>query len=345
MLFLAESLISVIMPVYGVEKYLETSINSVLNQSYSNFELILVDDKSPDKSPEICDNFALKDNRIKVIHKPINEGLGYARNTGFDASNGEYIYFLDSDDYIEPQLLEKAINAFDESTELVVFGINRVHENKDGSIKNVEHLTPEKFKSQSPRETADIFAMLNREKVFPFAWNKLYKKSFIDKCAARFEKTKLIEDFLFNIDLFSKASFINVIPDNLYNYRKPQHETLVSAYAPEFFDLCKRKYSLEKEYLDKVGATTEDKLQLIYFSYMKHLISVFLKNSSKKADLSKKEQREKIKEVLSDPLTEDVLNNYIPKGLVMKIVAFLFKSKYIGLCALFVMTAGFLLNK
>lgn len=345
LLFLIGSLISVIMPVYGVEKYLENAINSVLNQSYKNFELILVDDKSPDKSPEICDEFALKDDRIRVIHKPVNEGLGYARNTGLDAASGEYIYFFDSDDYIEPQLLETAINVFDNETEFVVFGINRVHENRDGSIKNIEHLTPESLKSKNAQETADIFVMLNQKKVFPFAWNKLYKRAFLDKCGTRFEKTKLIEDFLFNIELFSKATFIKTIPDNLYNYRKPAHETLVSAYAPEFFDLCKRKYNLEKEYLKTVEAETEENLQLIYFSYVKHLISVFLKNNSKKSGLSKKEQSEKMRTVLSDHLTEEVLKNYIPNGIVMKIVTFLFKSKRIGLCAVFIAMAGFLIGK
>ena len=328
--------VSIIMPVYGVEKYLSASINSVLNQTYKNFELILIDDKSPDKSPEICDEFAQKDSRIKVVHKPKNEGLGFARNTGLDIAIGDYVYFIDSDDYIESQLLEKAIDAFDENTEFVVFGINRVHEKKDGSIDRIEHLIPEISESQTAKDTANIFAMLNTKKVFPFAWNKLYKKQFLDKCGTRFEKTKLIEDFLFNIDLFSKAKFIKVISDRLYNYRKPQHETLVSAYAPEFFELCKRKYTLEKEYLSMVDALTEENLQLIYFSYIKNLISVFLKNSSKKAGLSKKEQKEKMKSVLGDALTEDVLTNYAPKGIVMKIVTCLFRSKNTILCSLFI---------
>ena len=185
--------------------------------------------------------------------------------------------------------------------------------------------------------------MLNESKVFPFAWNKLYKKAFLIECGTRFEKTKLIEDFLFNIDLFSKASFIKVISDNLYNYRKPQHETLVSAYAPEFFDLCKRKYTLEKEYLNIVDAQTEEKMQLIYFSYIKHLISVFLKNSSKKSGLSKREQKEKIKAVLSDPVTEDVLNSYKPQNLPLTVLTLVLKRKWAGICMLVVLMAKFVM--
>jgi hypothetical protein len=179
----------------------------------------------------------------------------------------------------------------------------------------------------SARETADVFAMLNRKHVFPFAWNKLYKRSFLEQCGTRFEKTKLIEDFLFNIDLFGKATAINTIPDALYNYRKPAHETLVSAYAPEFFDLCKRKYSLEKAYLQAVNAETDEYSQLLYFSYVKHLVSVFLKNRSKKAALSSKQQINKIREVLNDETSKTVLSLYRPQGLVMKVVSFLFKKK------------------
>ena len=340
---MANPVVSIIMPVYGVEKYLSASINSVLNQTYKNFELILVDDKSPDKSPKICDTFAQEDDRIKVVHKPKNEGLGFARNTGLDIASGDYIYFMDSDDYIEPQLLEKAIKAFDEKTEFVIFGINRVHEKKDGSIDKIEHLIPIMAESKTAKETAHIFSMLNTKKVFPFAWNKLYKKQFLDKCGTRFEKTKLIEDFLFNIELFSKATFIKVIPDELYNYRKPQHETLVSAYAPEFFELCKRKYTLEKEYLGIVNALTEENLQLIYYSYIKHLISVFLKNGSEKAGLSKREQLKKIKSVLNDTVTEDVLSAYKAQSLFTRVLLFILKRKYAGICLLSVSVAKFIM--
>ncbi len=340
-----KALVSIIMPVYGVEKYLDYSINSVLNQTYTNFELILVDDKSPDKCPEICDKYAAQDNRIKVIHKEQNEGLGFARNTGYSAVNGKYVCFIDSDDYMEPNLLEKAFNALDENTEIVVFGINRVFENKNGSIKKIEKLIPEQKESTSSRETADIFAMLNRCKVFPFAWNKLYKKSFIDSCQIQFEKTKLIEDFLYNIDLFSKATYIKVIPDTLSNYRKPAHETLVSAYSPDFFDLCKRKYTLEREYLRTVNAETDEYLQLLYSSYVKHLMSVFLKNKSKKANLSKAQQKQQIKLVLSDPMTEQVLSDFIPCGLPMKIVTSIFKSKNTLIISTLVSTAHFIINR
>ena len=98
-------LISIIIPIYNVEKYMEKCLNSVVNQTYNNIEIILIDDGSKDKSREICDNYAKKDNRIKVVHKE-NNGVSSARNTGIDMSKGKYITFIDSDDYIDTDYIE-----------------------------------------------------------------------------------------------------------------------------------------------------------------------------------------------------------------------------------------------
>ncbi len=93
-------LISVIIPIYEVEDYIHECIDSVINQTYKNLEIILVDDFSPDNCPQICDEYAKEDSRIKVIHKTYNSGLSVARNTGLEICSGEYVYFLDSDDYV-----------------------------------------------------------------------------------------------------------------------------------------------------------------------------------------------------------------------------------------------------
>ena len=338
-------LISVILPVYGVEKYLNKAVDSVMAQTYKHFELILVDDCSPDSCPALCDAAAEKYSSVRVIHKQTNEGLGFARNTGFEAAKGDYVYFMDSDDYIQPDLLEKVVSAIEENTEVVIFGVNRIHEDKHGNTTKIEKLTPDKTQCTSAKGTADIFYMLNERKIFPFAWNKLYKKTFLDKLGIKFESTKLIEDFLFNIEIFGNACFIKVIPENLYNYRKPAHETLVSAYSPDFFDLCKRKYNLEKAYLSSVEAKTDRNLQLIYFSYVKHIFAVFLKNSSKKSGLSKDEQKRKIKEVLDDPETKQVLSEYRPQDAIMKSVTALLKQNNPLVCSLLNSAAKIIANK
>ena len=243
---------SIIMPIYGVENYLREGIDTVLAQTFGDFELILVDDRSPDSCPAICDEYAARDERIKVIHKPKNEGLSEARNTGYAAAKGKYIYYMDSDDTIEPNLLEVLNDAFADGSDIVVFGVRCVHEDKNGEVTHTETLCPSAFLAEDAPSIGQCFVELGRSRIFPYAWNKAYKRSFLEKCGVSFELAKLIEDFLYNIAVFEKAEKIKVLDEVYYNYRKPAHQTLASSYSPEFFSLTKKKFTLERQFLEKI---------------------------------------------------------------------------------------------
>ena len=118
--------ITVVVPIYKVERYLDRCLNSVVNQTYSNLEIILVDDGSPDRCPIICEEWARKDSRIKVVHKQ-NAGLGMARNTGIENATGKYICFFDSDDYVSLDLIAKAYSLIKKySADIVIYGMNSV---------------------------------------------------------------------------------------------------------------------------------------------------------------------------------------------------------------------------
>ena len=321
---------SVILPVYGVEKYLDECVESVLSQSFSDFEVILVDDKSPDNCPAMCDAWAQKDSRVRVIHKPQNEGLGFARNTGMEQARGEYILFVDSDDYISAQLLESCDKALSDDTDMLVFGVEYVYQDKKGNTTFTEQAVPESFSATEGSQRAEMFAMLNRSRAFPFAWNKIYRRSFLKEAGTLFEKTKLIEDFLFNIDLFGKARRIDALAQPLYCYRKPAHETLVSRYAPEFFQLCKRKYSLEKDFLEACGCKSGECYDLIRLNYLKHFIATVIKNRSKSAGLKKAAQKQAIREMMEDPLTVEALGDYVPAGRKFRMVNNAIKARRTG---------------
>lgn len=322
---------SVIVPVYGVEKYLDQCVESVLAQSFEDFELILVDDQSPDQCPAMCDAWVQRDDRIRVIHKPVNEGLGFARNTGMAAARGQYILFLDSDDHISESLLDTCNTVLTDQTDMLVFGVEYVYEDKQGKTTMTEQAVPNRFTADTPEKRADLFAQLNRVGAFPFAWNKVYRKDFLDTAGIQFEKTKLIEDFLFNIALFGFAAQIASVDAALYYYRRPAHETLVSKYAPEFFSLSKRKYMLEEEFLHNCNCLTPEYQDLIRLGYLKHLVSTVLKNRSKTSGLTKKEQKENIREMMNDPLTVDVLENFVPTDGKYRLIRDAFFAKQDGL--------------
>lgn len=143
--------VTIVVPVYNTEKYLDECIKSIVNQTYENIEVILIDDGSKDNSPKICDKWAQKDSRIQVIHK-MNEGAGIARNTGISNASGEYICFFDSDDYIEPYTIEKSLNALlENNADIVLFGFCDITAN--GKTKRVHIPNPQKYIYEGKRSS------------------------------------------------------------------------------------------------------------------------------------------------------------------------------------------------
>lgn len=321
---------SIIVPVYGVEKYLDQCVQSILSQSCTDFEVILVDDKSPDQCPIMCDEWAKRDSRIRVIHKPMNEGLGFARNTGIEAARGEYILFVDSDDYIVENTLEICDKQLLDGKDILVFGMELRYEDSAGRVKWCDQILPDKGLSGTDEEKAYIFSRLSANKVFSYACNKVYKRNFLLSIPTRFEKTRLIEDFLFNISVFEYASVIGILSQALYIYRKPAHETLASRYSPDFFELSKRKYLLERQFLLKCGVFSNEYFNQIHCGYVKHLISAIIKNHTKAASISPSHQRMLIKEMVNDNLTVDVMMEMQPKG-IYKLVCTAINAKNVEL--------------
>ncbi len=312
---------SFIVPVYGTEKYLSGCVASILAQPERDIEVLLVDDCSPDGCPALCDALARQDDRVRVIHKERNEGLGFARNTGLSAAKGEFVIFADSDDRISEELLAVCEPCLTDAVDLVVFGVICDYENTAGETDWAETLSPERKSTARGDTPAEIFLSLNEARVFPFAWNKIYRRAFLERNGLRFESTELIEDFLFNIAAFAASPAVEVIPEALYHYRRRPEETLVSRYSPRFFELCKRKYLLERDFLTRENALDEAAASFIAYSHVKHVISVAARNRSEKAALSAKRQKELARDMLRDPVTKQALADLIPAGARQKLIA------------------------
>lgn len=162
-------LLSVIMPVYNSEKYLETAVNSVLNQTFSNLELICVDDCSGDNSLEILNKISEKDNRLKVIHLEKNGGAGNARNTGMREAVAEYITFADADDFIDPELYERAYACTENGVaDEVVWGLTEEHfDRSDKHISSVK-IAPENKKYEGKKAIVEAAVLLERDTIFGY---------------------------------------------------------------------------------------------------------------------------------------------------------------------------------
>ena len=219
-----EPLISVIIPVYNVEKYIYKCVESIKNQTYKNLEIILVDDGSPDNCPQICDELSKSDSRIKVIHKK-NGGLSDARNTGIKKSSGEYIFFADSDDYVEITIIEKLYNALKASqADMSICGYRLVDESGNELSKH------NKFESREFTKSEVLQAMADRTYnwILGVAWNKLYKRSLFNNIS--YPKGKLHEDDYVSHELYNLCEKVCVINENLYNYVQRNGSIINSAW-------------------------------------------------------------------------------------------------------------------
>lgn len=211
-----KNMISIIVPVYKVENYLCKCVDSIIEQTYKLIEIILVDDGSPDKSGIICDKYASKDNRIKVIHKE-NGGLSDARNVGIDNSLGEYIMFVDSDDYIAPNMCEILLkNAISCKADIVSCNFNNIYINK--AIKrNHQFCQKNKLIYTNKEIIYNLFFHYTID--LNVVWNKLYKRDFFfGNINIRFPYGKLHEDDYTIYKFYYYAKKIVILEDSLYYY-------------------------------------------------------------------------------------------------------------------------------
>lgn len=218
---ISNELVSVIVPVYKVEDYLRVCVDSLTNQTYRNIEIILVDDKSPDKSGKLCDELALKDQRIKVIHKAKNEGLNMARKTGFDVSTGKYITFLDSDDYFRVDAIEKSLTELlNNNADVVVYGTQEFNDTEKPTITDAKSET----KILTTKKQRVNYAFHGGENLpgvqYITVWGKLYTREVIESIDWNVANYRIYEDNFWTPQALLHAKKVVLVSDPLIYYRR-----------------------------------------------------------------------------------------------------------------------------
>ena len=236
--------ISIIVPVYNTEQYISRCIESILNQTFKDFELILIDDGSQDKSGEICDKYAKKDSRIRVFHNN-NQGVSATRNYGINLSKGKYLMFCDSDDWVADNWCEELYNTIllypDSWITCNFFSVDK-ESNKEESIKN-------NLNEISKLEKLDFYLVF-KSGMSIYSWNKIFDKEKIDKFHIRFnESTSLGEDVEFGINYLQVCNDIVVLNKYLYYYLKNHKGTLSSKKYENYFDYLIHFYKLRRPFI------------------------------------------------------------------------------------------------
>ena len=229
-----QPLVSIIVPVYNCAQYLEYAVKSALNQTYQNIEILLINNGSTDSSFFICEKLGEADPRIHALDVHDNVGAGEARNIGLDHARGDCIYFLDADDTLECNALERLVNEMiDKDVDVVICG----HKAFVPGTSFVDHHVPQE-QYLTTVEDVHIFASTWLPNgLIGFLWNKLYKASIIKDFAISFKALSRLEDGFFNIDYFNHCSSCAVITEELYNYRLSSSEEVIRKHNKEYFRL------------------------------------------------------------------------------------------------------------
>lgn len=315
--------VSVIVPVFNTEKYLNCCIQSIVNQTYKALEIILVNDGSTDKSLSICEDYALKDERVKVINK-IGGGVSSARNAGLNIASGELVCFFDSDDWVEADFIEKLCVRLGDNDICIGGYISDTYDENESLIKtrnvllNIDYID-------------DQFPLDDYSKLFALSmslYNKVYNLKLIQENNLRFdERVSFGEDGLFNTDFFLLTQKICFLHYAGYHYIRRKKESLSTKFYEDFLGIKFRALKRRCELLLYWGLNEEKINRFKYDSYFNIVWSEI--GNIKRKKYSMKERRRKIGNIVKNQEIIAEVKKYKPKGIKNKIkkMVFLIKSK------------------
>lgn len=306
--------ISVIVPVYNVEKYLDRCMDSLLNQTLREIEIILVDDGSPDASPQMCDAYAQRDSRVRVVHKE-NAGLGCARNSGLDVARGEYIAFVDSDDYVDTEMYTKLYScAREEHADAVFCNFSIV--DRELRVRPHCEVAQKSVLEGTSREQLllDMIASAPgvsvERKHHMSVWHSLYSAEIIRASRLRFpsEREVVSEDIVFQAGFIPRTRKIVFIPDTLYYYCYNE-SSLTKTFLPRKFDRYITLYRLLLDMTASVPGSAE-RCSRLFIGYVRQHIRQLTGSS-----LPRAEKREHLQAVVGNPVWKEISRTYCPSCL------------------------------
>ena len=319
-----EPLISIIIPVYKVEKYLKRCVDSVIKQTYKNLEIILIDDGSPDNCPKICDDYSKKDKRIEVIHKK-NGGVSAARNKGLKLSNGDYIVFVDSDDWLEYNFVEEMLtNLRKNKVDYIVCGYNRVYDDKKEIING--NMNKELIPSSNY-----LIKLLNVQNGYGFVHMKMINKKALQNVIFN-EKLIVGEDALFNIEVCKNIENVLIYNRPLYNYFFNSN-SVVRKYDDNYCNNYLESMKLMKNYI--MNNYKDKEIINNLYNYIAYHILLICVNYCFHPDNHKK-GKQLLKETCNMDLFKEAIknSNYNDLSITRKISLFSLKHKLYTIMAI-----------
>ncbi len=327
---------SIVMPVYCMEKHIRNAIESVLAQTEIDFELILVDDASPDNCPQICDEYAGKYDNVSVVHHSVNQGLSATRNTGLLYAKGEYVTFMDSDDYIDADLLEKVkLSLAENPADCVAFGMKEEYCNISGEVKKTYTMTyGTEERLNGVDKVRPCVINLEHKTLYGYSANKFYRTEIIRENGLGFEKIALIEDLIFNVKFFEYAGSLNILNIAPYHYMKRIDGSLTNKFVKDYFELHHKRISVIFEQYRHWNLLTDYVKTILANLYSRYIYSALQRNCDKRAGMNAKARRAFLYSVFKDELFIE-LSPYIKASGVAGVLYGALKRKKTAVCLFF----------
>lgn len=286
---MSNELVSIVIPIYKVEQYLPRCLESVIAQSYDNLEIILVDDGSPDNCPDICDQYARNDNRIKVIHKT-NGGLSSARNAGISASNGLYICFIDSDDFVSSNYVKRLVELLEEN-QCDISVCRYISFNNLSREDDLMMAVQKNMKVSIYQGTNHIMNQFFNKNcgISVIAWNKMYKKCLFEGIS--FPDGRNYEDEATTYKLFYKSKSVIYTNESLYYYFQRSDSIMGSLMTERNLDAFISLEEVINFYSEHDEKRLENKAKI---RYLKTIILYMIKNSKQKNSVRLKDELNKL---------------------------------------------------
>ncbi len=320
------------MPVYGVEEYIGTAIESIQAQTFKDWELWAVDDGTTDRSGIICDEYAAKDPRIHVIHKE-NGGAPSARNVAIDQAGGKYFYFMDSDDWAEPDMLEEMVRLAEENqAEMVVSGyyIDSYYSEYEKFVQ-IQKVGDRIYNDQQEfRE--DAYRLFDQNLLYT-PWNKLVLGDYIRNNKLYFPNT-FWDDFPFCLSVIRDIKRVVVTSKVFYHFLRKRSESETTRYRKEMFDKREEEHSWLVELFDYWKVKRPEVEEFLARRYVERLIGCIENVTNPSCDLSKKEKRKHISMIINSDTARKCLKIAQPRSFYMKIMLLPLKWRCVNLCLL-----------
>ena len=306
------------MPVYGVEDYVGKAIESIKNQTLTDWEFFCVDDGTKDRSGEICDEYAAKDPRIIVIHKE-NGGAPSARNVAIDKARGKYMYFMDSDDWAEPTMLEDMYNLAErDNAQLVVAGFYIDTYYSDTEKYSQQQFCESAVYKNSREFRQDAHKLFDKNLLYT-PWNKLYLSSYILENKLYFPET-FWDDFPFNLSVVRDVERVTVTSEKYYHFIRKRGESETAKYRADMFQKREEEHSWMLELYEHWKTDSPEIREFLARRYIERVIGCIENVTNRNCTLSSKEKKAEIKKMISSDRAKEAVRTAKPNSNYMKLM-------------------------